>query len=42
MAVFGVVGLAGNAVSLMLLSKISGGNLNTRAARLEDLNCDHG
>jgi cobalt-zinc-cadmium efflux system protein len=30
-----VAGLAGNAVSIMLLSRISGGNLNTRAARLE-------
>ncbi|HYV79221.1 MAG TPA: cation diffusion facilitator family transporter, partial [Streptosporangiaceae bacterium] len=30
MAIFGVVGLAGNAVSIMLLSRISGGNLNTR------------
>ena len=38
MAIFGVVGLAGNAVSIMLLSRISGGNLNTRAARLEVVN----
>jgi cobalt-zinc-cadmium efflux system protein len=38
MVVFGVVGLAGNAVSIMLLSRISGGNLNTRAARLEVIN----
>ncbi len=38
MVVFGVVGLAGNAVSIVLLSKISGGNLNTRAARLEVVN----
>jgi cobalt-zinc-cadmium efflux system protein len=38
MIVFGVVGLAGNAVSLLLLSRISGGNLNTRAARLEVIN----
>ncbi len=35
MAIFGVAGLAGNAVSIVLLSRISGGNLNTRAARLE-------
>jgi cobalt-zinc-cadmium efflux system protein len=32
MAIFGV---AGHAVSIVLLSRISGGNLNTRAARLE-------
>jgi cobalt-zinc-cadmium efflux system protein len=38
MAIFGVVGLAGNAVSIMLLSRISGGNLNMRAARLEVVN----
>ena len=38
MAIFGVVGLAGNAVSIMLLSRISGGNLNIRAARLEVVN----
>ena len=38
MIVFGVVGLAGNAVSIVLLSRISGGNLNTRAARLEVIN----
>jgi cobalt-zinc-cadmium efflux system protein len=38
MVVFGAVGLAGNAVSIMLLSRISGGNLNTRAARLEVIN----
>jgi cobalt-zinc-cadmium efflux system protein len=38
MAIFGVVGLAGNAVSIVLLSRISGGNLNTRAARLEVVN----
>ena len=38
MAIFGVVGLAGNAVSILLLSRISGGNLNTRAARLEVIN----
>lgn len=38
MVVFGVVGLAGNAVSIGLLSRISGGNLNTRAALLEVIN----
>src|SRR5689334_11531498 len=34
MVVFGVVGLLGNVVSIVLLSRISAGNLNTRAARL--------
>jgi cobalt-zinc-cadmium efflux system protein len=38
MIVFGVVGLAGNAVSIVLLTRVSGGNLNTRAARLEVIN----
>ncbi len=38
MAVFGVVGLLGNAVSILLLSRIQGGNLNTRAALLEVVN----
>jgi cobalt-zinc-cadmium efflux system protein len=38
MVVFGVVGLAGNAASILLLSKISGANLNTRAALLEVVN----
>lgn len=38
MLVFGVVGLVGNAVSIVLLSRISGGNLNTRAVRLEVIN----
>jgi cobalt-zinc-cadmium efflux system protein len=38
MIVFGVVGLAGNAASIVLLTRISGGNLNTRAARLEVIN----
>jgi cobalt-zinc-cadmium efflux system protein len=32
MDIFGVVGLLGNAVSILLLSRISSGNLNTRAA----------
>jgi cobalt-zinc-cadmium efflux system protein len=35
MVIFGVVGLIGNAASILLLSRISGANLNTRAARLE-------
>ena len=38
MVVFGVVGLLGNGLSILLLSRVSGGNLNTRAARLEVLN----
>jgi cobalt-zinc-cadmium efflux system protein len=38
MVVFGVVGLVGNAVSILLLSRISSGNLNTRAALLEVIN----
>jgi cobalt-zinc-cadmium efflux system protein len=38
MLIFGLVGLAGNTVSIVLLSRISGGNLNTRAARLEVIN----
>jgi cobalt-zinc-cadmium efflux system protein len=38
MVVFGVVGLAGNAAAIVLLSRIPGGNLNTRAARLEVIN----
>jgi cobalt-zinc-cadmium efflux system protein len=38
MAVFGAVGLAGNAVSILLLTRIQGGNLNTRAALLEVIN----
>jgi cobalt-zinc-cadmium efflux system protein len=38
MVVFGIVGLFGNAVSILLLSRISGGNLNTRAALLEVVN----
>jgi cobalt-zinc-cadmium efflux system protein len=38
MIVFGIVGLAGNAVSIVLLTRVSGGNLNTRAARLEVIN----
>jgi cobalt-zinc-cadmium efflux system protein len=38
MIVFGVVGLLGNAVSILLLMRIQGGNLNTRAALLEVVN----
>lgn len=38
MVVFGIVGLLGNAVSILLLSRISGGNLNTRAALLQIVN----
>src|SRR6266536_1404631 len=34
MVVFGVVGLLGNAVSILLLARIQVGNLNTRAALL--------
>jgi cobalt-zinc-cadmium efflux system protein len=35
MAAFAVVALVGNAVSMLVLSRIQGGNLNTRAAFLE-------
>jgi cobalt-zinc-cadmium efflux system protein len=38
MVVFGVIGLLGNTVSILLLSRISSGNLNTRAALLEVIN----
>lgn len=38
MIVFGLVGLAGNAVSILLLARIQSGNLNTRAAFLEVVN----
>jgi cobalt-zinc-cadmium efflux system protein len=38
MVVFGVVGLLGNAVSILLLARIQAGNLNTRAALLEVIN----
>ena len=38
MVVFGVVGLLGNAASILLLSRISSDNLNTRAALLEVVN----
>jgi cobalt-zinc-cadmium efflux system protein len=38
MVVFGVIGLAGNTVSIVLLSRIQRGNLNTRAAMLEVIN----
>jgi cobalt-zinc-cadmium efflux system protein len=38
MLVFGVVGLTGNGVSILLLARTAGGNLNTRAALLEVVN----
>jgi cobalt-zinc-cadmium efflux system protein len=38
MIVFGAVGLAGNLISILVLTRISAGNLNTRAARLEVVN----
>ena len=38
MIIFGVVGLACNALSITLLMRIQGGNLNTRAALLEVVN----
>jgi cobalt-zinc-cadmium efflux system protein len=38
MVVFGIVRLLGNAVSILLLSRISSGNLSTRAALLEVVN----
>lgn len=38
MVVFGVVGLLGNAMSILLLMRIQAGNLNTRAALLEVIN----
>ena len=38
MVVFGIVGLAGNALSILLLSRVEAGNLNTRAALLEVVN----
>ena len=38
MVAFGAVGLAGNALSILLLSRIEAGNLNTRAALLEVVN----
>jgi len=38
MAAFAVVALLGNAVSILLLSRIQAGNLNTRAAFLEVVN----
>jgi cobalt-zinc-cadmium efflux system protein len=38
MVVFGIVGLAGNAVSIGLLARLQRGNLNTRAAMLEVVN----
>jgi cobalt-zinc-cadmium efflux system protein len=38
MVVFGLVGLAGNAVGIALLARVAGGNLNIRAALLEVIN----
>jgi len=38
MVVFGVIALAGNAVSVLVLWRLEGGNLNTRAAFLEVVN----
>ncbi len=38
MGVFGVIALAGNAVSVLVLTRLQGGNLNTRAALLEVAN----
>ena len=38
MLVFGIVGLMGNGVSVALLTRLQGGNLNTRAALLEVIN----
>jgi cobalt-zinc-cadmium efflux system protein len=38
MFVFALVALLGNAVSIAILTRIQGGNLNTRAARLEVMN----
>jgi cobalt-zinc-cadmium efflux system protein len=35
MIIFGAVGLAANLVSIVVLTRLQGGNLNTRAARLE-------
>jgi cobalt-zinc-cadmium efflux system protein len=38
MVVFGLLGLVGNAASILLLTRVQGGNLNTRAALLEVVN----
>ncbi|MGI8614636.1 MAG: cation diffusion facilitator family transporter [Nocardioidaceae bacterium] len=38
MIIFGLVGVCGNAVSIVVLSRIQGGSLNTRAALLEVVN----
>ena len=38
MVIFGLVGLLGNAVSILLLARTQGANLNTRAAFLEVVN----
>ena len=38
MVVFGVIALVGNAISVLVLARLQGGNLNTRAALLEVAN----
>jgi cobalt-zinc-cadmium efflux system protein len=38
MVIFGLIGLLGNAVSILLLMRVQAGNLNTRAALLEVIN----
>jgi cobalt-zinc-cadmium efflux system protein len=38
MVVFGIIALLGNAVSIVILSRLENGNLNTRAALLEVIN----
>jgi cobalt-zinc-cadmium efflux system protein len=38
MVAFGVIALAGNAISVLVLTRLQGGNLNTRAAMLEVAN----
>jgi cobalt-zinc-cadmium efflux system protein len=38
MFIFGVIGLLGNGLSILLLSRVQRGNLNTRAAMLEVVN----
>jgi hypothetical protein len=40
MVVFGVAGLLGNALSILILTRVSGENLNTRAALLEVIKVD--
>jgi cobalt-zinc-cadmium efflux system protein len=38
MLAFGIIGLVGNVISILLLSRVAQGNLNTRAALLEVVN----